>query len=130
MKLEDQVVSLELAKKMRELGFEQDSYWFWQGYLHSENRVELAPKDKLYKYYDICSAYTVAELGEMLPAGFISRKRIGATKDTLWSCYDDKPVNYHKIELAKQIDYTVLADTEAHARAKMLIYLKENGHLK
>jgi len=29
MKLEDQVISLELAKKMKELGFERNSHFYW-----------------------------------------------------------------------------------------------------
>ena len=29
MALEQQVVSLELAKEMKELGFKQDSLWWW-----------------------------------------------------------------------------------------------------
>ena len=31
MKIENQVCSLELAKKLKELGVEQDSYFFWYG---------------------------------------------------------------------------------------------------
>jgi hypothetical protein len=65
------------------------------------------------------SAYTVAELGDLLPTAYCSwwyTKKDGVG-DTLWraaaSQYDDEPASAE-------------AATEADARAKMLIYLLEN----
>lgn len=59
MELEKQVVSLELAKKMKELGFEQNSYCYWciepKGF---KNRGWYLGTTNDRKY----SAYTVAEL--------------------------------------------------------------------
>lgn len=64
------------------------------------------------------SAFTVAELGEMLPIEFISQRRphdsIGAGEH-----------RWHAGQYGE--DYAFSADTEADARAKMLIYLIENG---
>ena len=37
MKLEDQVVSLELAKKLKELGVKQESLFYWGYYQVSAN---------------------------------------------------------------------------------------------
>lgn len=80
MKLEDQVISLELAKKLKELGVKQDSLFYLAAY---EN-----PLDKVFKESDVpdydwrCdiynshyikdsdyrySAFTAAELFEILP---------------------------------------------------------------
>src|SRR6266700_8310943 len=61
MKLSDQVVNLELSKRLKELGARQDSLFYWTiGGIVS--RLEAVPiLDSNY------SALTVAELGEMLP---------------------------------------------------------------
>ena len=68
MKLEDQVVGLELAKKLKELGVKQESYCYWR---------EGNKEDPTYRIVTmVCakggtySAFTVAELGEMLPNTF------------------------------------------------------------
>jgi hypothetical protein len=100
MKLEWQVCSLELAKRLKELGAPQDSlfYWFGPVSIGLPRRVRAAP------FVDYCanitlhpiiaSAFTVAELGAMLPK-------------------------------ALHADLYLEADTEADARAKTLIYLLE-----
>jgi len=133
MKLEDQVCSLELAKKLKQLGVAQKSVFQWASttttdetseyglrWIHEIRKGGIIGKDGY-------SAFTVAELGEMLP----------------WMINNDSPPYYleaHKIIQTVDIDeweivyarsnYPDLihkrADTEADARAKMLIYLLEN----
>lgn len=68
MKLEQQVVSLELAKKMKELGFEQESLFYWQleASDYASEKEQIVPKEYLNKIFTPYSAYTVAELGEIL----------------------------------------------------------------
>ena len=67
--------------------------------------------------YIICSAFTVAELGEMLP----KMARSGKTTDNSYSCQVlGEYVGTSRMGLEH-------ADTEADARAKMLIYLLENN---
>ena len=63
MKLEEQVCSLELAKKLKELGVKQESY-FWYYELYGDNAWSLGPLNKSGNH--TLSAFTVAELGEML----------------------------------------------------------------
>ena len=66
----------------------------------------------------IYSAYTVAELGEILPICADSGKT--SKFNTEWNCryiHNDDECKY------------IYADTEANARAKMLCYLKEKGLL-
>ena len=76
MKLKNQVVSLELAKKLKELNFPQESLWYWvlvygqvygQWELTSDNLLTWlrTNESKPIKYY---SAYTVAELLEDMPS--------------------------------------------------------------
>lgn len=82
MKLEQQVCSLELAKKLKELGVKQESAFVWSVPNPEKGRNE-REKLVLGKYcevmlchkardwgeaFDVYSAFTVAELGEMLPA--------------------------------------------------------------
>ena len=128
MKLEDQACSLELAKKLKELGVKQGSlyYWFktwWESgangwhskweVLHCEND-HFAVKGELERY----PAYTVAELGEMLPLRHKSGQTLSLVPGERFACGctgDD--------------EYKQFADTEADARAKMLIYLIENNLL-
>ena len=107
MKLEQQVCSLELSKKLKKLNIYQGSLWYWilscrgkdKYYLSTtiqEFKKPLAP----YEY----SAFTVAELGELLP-----EKR-----------YDD--------DMWKQIwEREEKGFSEADARAKTLIRLLEQG---
>ena len=134
MKLEKQVCSLELAKKLKELGVKQDSifHWCWDVetpyILFQEELPKFANKDyanrKIMTYNEAkySSAFTVAELGEMLPNP-LEGKIIGGYKffgsehvGSEWECGSDK-----------MLEHTFTDKFEANARAKMLIYLKENN---
>lgn len=114
MELHKQVVSLEKAKKLKELGFKQESLFMWapdkQGFAME---VRLKRKISFERSEFVYSAYTVAELGEMLPDGYSSWRSPYGTKG--WECEsgDEKTEAF--------------GETEADARAAMLIYLAENG---
>jgi len=135
MKLGNQVVSLELAKKLKELGVKQESCFQWLkitdgGIPQSGGFLSLWVNDRRYfvnelfnktsffkieQQIDITeefSAFTVAELGEMLPPNSKTSKWL----DTNWWAENERLLNNNAIP----------ADTEADARAKMLIYLLEN----
>ena len=112
MKLENQFVSLKLAKRLKELGVKQESLWNW---LEASDGARLMrnPVADTYRYFYQCAAFTVAELGEMLPpltSSFQYPHHEG------YSCTRSDP--------SRMTTFT--ADTEADARAKMLIYLLEN----
>lgn len=74
MKLEQQVVSLELAKKLKELGVKQDGVYYWviipekvNQYTQRPVEHRLIPAKALKGYpYELYSAFTVAELLNML----------------------------------------------------------------
>lgn len=152
MKLENQVVSLELAKKLKELGFEQDSLFYWglEGSYLESGMPKSFVKDEHYRvvytneglgeltntYFEtFCSAFTVAELGEMLPPTIeknmrppFSRARkmlnlvLGKNEETNYVVgYESTP--------PRLIDTYFHCRSEADARAKCLIWLKENGYL-
>jgi hypothetical protein len=120
VKLEDQVCSLELAKRLKELGVKQfgtifawapisnrgtSDDWDWQdGVVPNTFQADI----------EFVAAFTVAELGEMLPEMCHSgRDGIG------WLCF--QPGNPEPYFNGK---------TEADARAKMLIHLIENKLVK
>ena len=66
MKLEDQVCSLALAKSLKELGIEQESLFYWQFFTGHDFVIHDVNKALNYDT-ETYSAFTVAELGEMLP---------------------------------------------------------------
>ncbi len=124
MKLKNQVCSLELSKKLKELGVEQESLFYWvENYPGVWNiRYE---REKV--YHTFVSAFTVAELGERLPFGVMSihidtrfNKDYAELKGGDWFCRN---------ETRGKRKY-IYAKTEADARAKMLIYLIENKLIK
>jgi hypothetical protein len=73
MKIEDQVCTVEQAKKLKELGVDNDSYFsyigddtpetYWQIYSDQEGRTEVGSG----WYQQRLPAFTVSELGLMLP---------------------------------------------------------------
>lgn len=76
MNLENEVVSLELAKKLLTLGVKQDSLFVWEFYDDKCFGVKFIPyavvPDQM-NNFKIYSAFTVGELMELLPA-FIDTK--------------------------------------------------------
>ena len=133
MKIEDQVVSLELSKKLKEAGYPQEGLW-----CHIDNGVigyegiKLVRQTQAYKLkkklFDAgvikyCVAPTVAELGEALPKYYATRSAISTIYERMYQCWDSERKEPLNEKWAKT------AGTEADARAKMWLYLKENGLL-
>lgn len=103
------VVSLELSKKMREMGFPSDTHFEWfEGY--GKSGVKPAENHKI-SGFDYIPAPHVGELGEWLGK-----------------------VNWDKLNLKITPTYNILIDgikfwespvNEAEGRAKLLIYITE-----
>ena len=150
MKLEQQVCSLELSKRLRELGVKQESLFGWILRGVKPDEYKLWTSGSIEEYLgDATSAYTVAELGEMLPK-FISNYEF-APNPTV--CVGEYSLFYSPQHNGDPHEHQVLyqyspraivwkpdssplpqvfsllekAHTEADARAKMLIYLVENN---
>lgn len=118
MRLEDQVCSLEIARRLKELGVKQESYFFYEWY--SDRATRLTCKcEWIHIQTTKISAFTVAELGEMLPDKFTTYRD---------SCKFRGAWTDKASDLVGKLYVT--SDTEADARAKMLIYLIENGLIK
>ena len=126
--LEWQLSNLKLSKKLKELGVKQESLWWHRSPTPSHGRdwwnIETCQDSHAKENY---SAFTVAELGEMLPD--ILKENNQELQITKVS-FSKKPwcVSYYdKIE---KMYIHQPAETEANARAKMIIYLIENKLIK
>lgn len=82
MKIEEQIVSLAVAKRLKELGVKQQPWFFWVNLRdkNAETKWEVAyagdkrlAKVDMYEWYP---AYTVGELGELLPWEYTTLKNL------------------------------------------------------
>ena len=116
-----EVPSLELCKRLKELGYPQDGGgWYWDLRAEGFEKVrffERTPKKEIIKAGFYLKAPTVVEMGEWLPEN--------------WNIVSIRYGNGHygisSHELKSELMWE--ADTEANARAKLLIWLVENGHM-
>lgn len=166
MQLSDQICSLELAKRLKELGVKQDSLFYYQNnpYNNGKDCIDLMIKewrdengenvimnseygnDDHPKY----PAFTVSELGEMLPNcmfkpelapfdnyGLSIKKFISV--DEKMNHTNNFTINYEcdstemqgaEAWLTRKFSINIYDPNLSNALAKMLIYLLENGLLK
>ncbi len=130
MEISSKVVSLDLAKRMKELGwtFETERYWVifynnssttplkeFEQLVRVEELEELKEKSYI-KILEIYPAPDAIEIGGELPTLYYSQKAV--REDFKWACYVDDCSSGHKAQWA---------DTEAEARGKMWCYLREKG---
>lgn len=129
MELKNQVVSLELAKKLKELGVKQESYFFWKTdedremgtslpYLVANNSRYMSSKGQI-----VASAYTVGELGEMLWDAF---EKYGW--NLVYIAYGEV-FNFKGTQNIGNLGIINLM-RNPDMSAKMLIYLLENNLVK
>ena len=126
MKLENQVCSLELAKKLKELEVKQNSLFYWiDVFENMEGNEEcwqihhISWLEKEKESYHVTSAFTCGELGEMLPNSIDKFVMVimKMNKGT-WVC------GYYKD--LKEMFYEVGDKILVNAMALMLIWLIEN----
>lgn len=125
MTLENQVTSLEISKRLKELGVRQESLWYW----NAQGELEYANPETWVGYTTDFSAFTVAELGEMLPWEILGTRRseLTITKDGTkkpFSCYYEVTDVDTPNPILGNVRFE--DESEANARGKMLIYLLEN----
>lgn len=126
MKFEEQVCSLRLANRLKELGVKQESlFYHWATeiendgltwWIVSEKEPRKGKRIRELPGKQPISAFTVAELGEMIKEANTQGANINVpvlTTDGSWT----------SIPHGLSIEIT---ESEANARAKMLIYLLEN----
>lgn len=147
MNITDQVCSLELAKRLKELGVKQESIFVWEYYddkCYAVKFISYAVMPDNYNKAQLYSAFTVAELGEIFPSYFekITNDKFKIFNFIQWKIGNKYMINYYSsypISLANEntnadlhVRYHISNEhfielKEADARAKMLIYLIENG---
>ena len=129
MELEKQLCSLEHSKRLNELGVKQNSMFVWQYYddrCYAAKFLPFALAKPLPDGWKQYAAFSVAELGELLP------NEINNEDDDKCLFYYDKYNNCHRISYVEDCQelcspfIETKGDTEANARAKILIYLIEN----
>lgn len=128
MKLEQQVCSLVLAKRLKELGVKQESFCYW---FTQTNAVPVVPlygddAERVFENWGgktppssnggLWSAFTVAELGEFVPKGEYVETFFHSLEIQL-TCTFQRPIAEKDV---------FVGSNEADCRAKMLIYLIEN----
>ncbi len=127
MKIEDQVVNLDLAKQLKELGFEQESlFWwanmksFWDGSFnwHIIQNPFNYSREKLTDYV---SAYTVAEVLAILPASVWDKN-----KESI-GCLEISKTDSGFVVGYANLDEMIIDENLANAGSKLLIYLKQNN---
>lgn len=128
--MKNKVTSLELSKKLKDLGVKQESAFYWvsqtipsQDYNFEVQTKEYSEEWGMVKH----SAFLSCELGEMLPDEVEIKEEsyfmeYGIAFRGGWQIYlrQNGSTGY-------QERYSFEAETEAEARGKMLVYLLENN---
>jgi len=140
MKLEDQVAPLDLARRLKALGFPQDTHFCWhEGSETDTSDPFVAETGDTFEHRILCAAPAVAEMGEWLP-GQLDNGR-GAILETQKrnEFFDDEPIEDERVQFIAQYSGHGFAAgevrlkgsgaTEAEARARLLIALAESGAL-
>lgn len=130
MEIKEQLTSLSLSKRFKQLGVKQNSIHAWKEKISMKgvstwilyNKYNIFVKDKNY------SAFSVAELGEILPQ-LLETDNKTCTLEIYKLANDTWGVVYvqvfSKLEILLEESKTL-----ADAMAKMLIYLLENKLMK
>lgn len=149
--IESHVTSLQLSKRLKELGVPQRSEFYWHKVQRPDwvvasreqlmEPVSSGPEpedcwpilDQALSQSDACSAFLASELGEMLPVEYTTQEggiiwrhnlqsaRIRITGTLVWDSY------YADFDDKENDVPSFHAPTEADARAKLLIHLIEQG---
>jgi hypothetical protein len=136
MNLESQVCSLEIAKRLKELGCEQKSLFFWSSFNNKwylQDSSNGSPMQEFIENNRVIVAYTVAEIEKLLP----SILKYGNCTAYLeyhhknrelgyWLDGENEYGKYHNLIVINQEYCHYQATTMADAYGKMLIYLLEN----
>jgi hypothetical protein len=140
MYLEKQVITIDLAKRLKELGCTQQSLFYWVRMTLADEKIEaygltyllniFEPKDNIKELY---SAYTASELGFMMPYSYQKNGKTHFIETTAGHTDHEycTVCSSHFYEGLHSSDAIIGDDfdgegNEADARAMMFIHLIEN----
>lgn len=119
MKLEQQCVSLELAKKLKELGVKQESLFYWAYVKNLKSWEIFSIHEDVSRDKNDIPTFTVAELFEKI-----------AKADMNWQVWKNLETNqWHFTNYGNTIPCK-RNENLADCCAEMLVYLLENGLIK
>lgn len=133
MRMEQQVVSFDLSKEVKEMGLLQNGICAWYQFKNKLPYANLKNAqnncDDVASFHDgyaecpkeICDAPTVAELGEMLPI-FVSTSKIAGIPSIGYRCFFSLPPGLK--------EHYEEATIEADVRVKMWVFLKKEKIIK
>jgi len=125
MTLDQQLTSLELSKRLKVLGATQTSLFYW-AQQEDAHPLIVGPDAVDIPNANFYSAFTVAELGVMMPYCFVSKRRASGR----WECGQRYRLEVEgglaRHEFA-DVSEVFFGDTEAEVRAKMLIFVLESS---
>lgn len=139
MELSEQVIPYEIAKRVKELGVNADSIFYW--IRNAGNPLSIyflsmgSGFSKEYHKYDSLHAYTVSELMELLPKTINSSYELVIKKLSnkyLVLCalkWIDEDLSVH-INFSDEDNIEFMDEKLSDCCAKMLIHLLENGLMK
>lgn len=114
MNEDDQVTSLHISRELDRAGLRHEGLFHWT-YTPMFNAYTLQRSSARRQTIADIPAFTVAELGELLPPRYISYRF-----DKVWFC----------AEMDNNVIPVMRGETEADARGKMLAYLIKNKIIK
>lgn len=136
MDIKEQVISLDQAKKLKELGFEQNSHFIYQDYYgNGDARLDYYDK-RDHKTVPVgfvsYNAYSVSELMDILPMHFIDWWfnevwKLSISKNLIWLVKCEYHIAYTNISWLSFYGYR--DENLAIALWVMLVYLIENNLL-
>lgn len=123
------LTSLELSKKLKEVGVKQQSMFVWYTNADNAHPLYLGEDGMRPMEAKTYSAFLSDELGKMLP---LDDKFQGDTWLDFYRYHNGFGVQLETLnrDTSIQILHSVHATTEADARGQMLLYLITNGFLK
>ncbi|MHA1400130.1 MAG: hypothetical protein ACTSQE_07260 [Candidatus Heimdallarchaeaceae archaeon] len=129
MNIEKQVVSLELAKELKEAGYPQESLFYHVAFASGKDNLIVQDPRCMENFdheeFEIYSAPTVAELGEALPEDI-------EVQEDGYFLRIDKYMNEWTVGFSRgaNLYFPHKDKSEANARALMLLYLAKEGIIK
>lgn len=130
MKVPNEVTSLQLSKRLRELDVKQGySLFYWDDSKEDPRLLYYKEINEMHEKFhsaiwDYFSAFTASELLDLLPEVIKLPEVFYITMDC------DKHIYYENHDKTKEIYASEDIDTPIESMAKMLIHLIENGLMK